>query len=64
MNVFLETGNPSFTKIAITAKLVPTLADRVCRMVSATDPHGRNLAFLDRSRYLFFQVAPQLNSRG
>jgi hypothetical protein len=23
------------------AKLVPTLADRGCRVVSATDPHGR-----------------------
>jgi hypothetical protein len=26
--------------------------------------HGRILAFLDRSRYCFFQVAPQLYSRG
>jgi hypothetical protein len=32
-------------------------------MVSVTDPHGRNLDFLDRSRYFFFQVAPQLYSR-
>jgi hypothetical protein len=30
----------------------------------ATDPHGRILGFLDRSRYFFFQVAPQLYSRG
>jgi hypothetical protein len=29
-------------------------------MVSVKDPHGRNLDFLDRSRYFFFQVAPQL----
>jgi hypothetical protein len=28
-----------------------------CRVVSATDPHGRVLSFLDRSRYFFFQVA-------
>jgi hypothetical protein len=25
----------------LSAKLVPTLADRGCRMVSATDPQGR-----------------------
>jgi hypothetical protein len=33
-------------------------------MVSVTDPYGRILGFLDRSRYIFFQVAPQLYSRG
>jgi hypothetical protein len=44
------------------AKLVSTFADRECRVVSATDPHGRILAFLDPSRYFFFQVAPQLYS--
>jgi hypothetical protein len=48
----------------LSAKLVPTFADRGCRLVSATDPHGRILGFLDRSRYYFFQVAPQLYSRG
>jgi hypothetical protein len=26
---------------------VSTLADRGCRVVSATDPHDRNLSFLD-----------------
>jgi hypothetical protein len=38
----------------------------VCREVRPTDPHGRILGFLDRSRYYFFQVAPQLRvySRG
>jgi hypothetical protein len=41
-----------------------SFADRECRVVSATDPHGRILGFLDRSRYYFFQVAPQLYSRG
>jgi hypothetical protein len=46
------------------AKLVPTFEDRGCRVVSATDPHGRILGFLDWSRYYFFQVAPQLYSRG
>jgi hypothetical protein len=49
---------------SLLAKLVPTLPDRGCCVVSATDPHGRNLGFLDRSRYYFFQVAPQLYSRG
>jgi hypothetical protein len=48
----------------MSAKLVSTFADRGCRMVSATDPHGRILGFLDRSRYHFFQVAPHLYSRG
>jgi hypothetical protein len=43
--------------------LVPTLADRGCHVVSVTDPHGRIIDFLDRSRYFFFQVAPQLYSR-
>jgi hypothetical protein len=28
-------------------------------MVSVTDPYGSILGFLDRSRYFFFQVAPQ-----
>jgi hypothetical protein len=36
----------------------------VCHVVSVTDPYGRILRFLDRSRYVFFQVAPQLYSRG
>jgi hypothetical protein len=42
----------------LSAKLVPTLADKGCRVVSATDPHGRILGFLDRSRYYFLQIAP------
>jgi hypothetical protein len=47
----------------LSAKLMPTFADRRCRVVSSTDPHGRILGFLDRSRYYFFQIAPQLYSR-
>jgi hypothetical protein len=31
------------------AKLVPTFTDKGCRVVSATDPHGRILGFLDRT---------------
>jgi hypothetical protein len=47
----------------MSGKLMPTFADKECRVVSATDPHGRILSFLDGSRYYFFQVA-QLYSRG
>jgi hypothetical protein len=46
------------------AKLVPTFADRGCHVVSVTDPSCRILGFLDRTRYCFFQIAPQLDSRG
>jgi hypothetical protein len=44
----------------LSAKLVPTFADRRYCAVRETDPHGRILGFLDRSRYYFFQIAPQL----
>jgi hypothetical protein len=39
-------------------------AGRGCRVVSVTDPNGYILGFLYRSSYYFFQVAPQLYSRG
>jgi hypothetical protein len=45
------------------AKLLPTFADRGCHVVSMTDPYSRNLDFLDRRHYFFFQVAPQLYSK-
>jgi hypothetical protein len=48
----------------LSAKVVPTFAYRVCHVVSVTDHYGRILDFIDRSRYVFFQVAPQLFSRG
>jgi hypothetical protein len=48
----------------LSAKLVPTSADRVCHVVSMTDPYCRILGFLDRSRYFSFEVAPQLYSGG
>jgi hypothetical protein len=48
----------------LSAKLVPTFVDRECQEVSLTDPYGRILGFLDWSRYFFFQVVPQLYSRG
>jgi hypothetical protein len=47
----------------LSAKLVSTFADRGSHVVRLTDPYGRILEFLDRSRYFFFQVAPQLYSR-
>jgi hypothetical protein len=40
------------------------LADRGCHVVSVMDLYGLILSFLDRSRYFFFRVAPQLYSRG
>jgi hypothetical protein len=33
-------------------------------MVGVTDPYGRIVGFIGRSRYLFFQEATQLYSRG
>jgi hypothetical protein len=48
----------------LSAKLVPTLADRGCHVVRATiPPTVVNFGFLDRSRY-FLEKAPQLSSRG
>jgi hypothetical protein len=48
----------------LSAKLVATFADRGRQVVSVTDLYGHNLGFLARSSYLFYQVAPQLYSRG
>jgi hypothetical protein len=53
---------PSDRRLSVT--LVPTFADREYHVVSVTDSYGRILGFLDRSRSFFFQVAPQLYSRG
>jgi hypothetical protein len=35
----------------LSAKWLPTFADRGCHVVSVTDPYGRILGFLDRSSY-------------
>jgi hypothetical protein len=48
----------------LSAMPVPTFADIWCHVVRATYPYGRILSSLDRSRCIFFQVAPQLYSRG
>jgi hypothetical protein len=63
LSVFLV-GERIIPTERLPSNLVPTFADRLCRVFSATDPHGRILWFLDRSRYYFFQVASQLYSRG
>jgi hypothetical protein len=34
----------------MSAKLVPTFADRGCHVASVTDPYGRILGFLDRQK--------------
>jgi hypothetical protein len=39
-------------------------ADRGCHVVNVTNPYGRNLGFLNQGCHFFFQVAPQLYSRG
>jgi hypothetical protein len=49
---------------SLSANLVPIFAGRGCRVVSVTDPYGRILGFVYRSRYFFFLVDPQLYSRG
>jgi hypothetical protein len=56
--------DPTSRSMPTSAKLVQNFEDRGCRMASATNPHGRILGFLDRSRYFFFGVDPQLYSRG
>jgi hypothetical protein len=44
----------------LSAKLIPTLADRGCRVVSATiPPQSLILGFIDRRRYLLL-ISPQL----
>jgi hypothetical protein len=48
----------------LSAKLVPTLADRECRVVSAMNSHGHLFRFSRPEALLFFQVARQLSSRG
>jgi hypothetical protein len=52
-------------RLPLVGELSANIEDTGCRVVSATDPYGRILRqILDRSRYFFFQVAPQLYSRG
>jgi hypothetical protein len=39
----------------LSAKWLPTFADRGCHVVTVTDPYGRILGFIDRSRYFSFK---------
>jgi hypothetical protein len=48
-----QTSWPESASELYRPKLVPNLEDRRCRVVSATDSHGRILGFLDWSRYFF-----------
>jgi hypothetical protein len=57
-----ELYRPSDRRLSM--KLVPTVADGGCHVVSMMNPYSRNLDFLDQSRYVLFQVAPQLYSQG
>jgi hypothetical protein len=57
-----ELYRPSNSRLS--AKLVLTFADRGSHVVSVTDPYSRIIGCLDRSRYFFFHVAPQLHSWG
>jgi hypothetical protein len=52
------------SKFRLLAKLVATFGDEGCCVVSTMDPYGHILDFLDQSCYCFFQVVPQLYSRG
>jgi hypothetical protein len=47
----------------LSAKLMPTFADREWHVVSVMDPYSHIFGFLDQSRYYFYQVAPQLYSQ-
>jgi hypothetical protein len=40
----------------LSAKWLSTFADRGCHVVSVTDPYGRILGFLDRSRYISIKL--------
>jgi hypothetical protein len=42
----------------LSAKRLPTFEDRGCHVVSVTDPYGRILDFLDRSRYFSIKKIP------
>jgi hypothetical protein len=48
----------------LSGKLVPTFLERGVVCSALRIPFGRNVGFLDRSRYFFFQIAHYLYSRG
>jgi hypothetical protein len=59
-----ESASEIPTEVSVGEVSANIFADRECHVGSVTDPYGSILGFLDRSRYFFFQVAPQLYSRG
>jgi hypothetical protein len=63
-SVALVRGRTTGRTTAACRRSLPTFAERGCRVVCATDPHGRNLGFLDRSSFFFLEAAPQMYSRG
>jgi hypothetical protein len=63
VSLVLEPTIPTERPLLI-GEVSANFSERECHVVSATDPHGRILGFLGRSRCYFFQVAPQLHSRG
>jgi hypothetical protein len=60
LHVHLKTENSLNSVAWVRERTIPTERPP---LVSEDRAYGRNLGFLDRSRY-FFQVAPQLYSRG
>jgi hypothetical protein len=48
----------------LVGELMSNVADRWCHVVSVTVPYGRILGFSRQEPLLFYQVAPQLYSRG
>jgi hypothetical protein len=59
-----QSANELYRPLLVSEVSANFFADRGCHVVSVTNPYGRNFRFLDRSSYYFFQVAPQLYSRG
>jgi hypothetical protein len=45
----------STERLPLVGEVVPTFADKACRVVSATDSTVANLGFLDRNRYFSFK---------
>jgi hypothetical protein len=48
----------------LSAKLVPSFADRGCYVVSVTDPYGRILGFLDRKIIVYMAEISKRNLLG
>jgi hypothetical protein len=58
-----ETESELYRRMSKLVSTFDTFVDKGCHVVSVTDPYGRILGFIDRSRYFFLQVALQLYSR-